>query len=120
MMRPRPRLKMATEAVLVSYCRCTYTCSNEVMLTFLGRLLKSSIFVVQKAAAPKNGEEFRQRSIGTIRISLATSYNVWQHREVFGLPIHLLTPHSQSRVWRQGRCLKIMENLSHADPTHQP
>ena len=35
--------------------------------------LKSSIFVVQKAAAPKSGVEFRQGSIGTIRSSLATS-----------------------------------------------
>ena len=41
----------------------------------LGRLLKSSIFVVQKAAAPKNGVEFRQRSIGALRSSLATSYD---------------------------------------------
>ena len=37
--------------------------------------LKSSIFVVQKAAAPKSGVEFRQGSIGTIRSSVATSYN---------------------------------------------
>ena len=35
--------------------------------------LKSSIFVVQKAAAPKNGVEFYQGSIGTTRSSLATS-----------------------------------------------
>ena len=35
--------------------------------------LKSSIFIVQKAAAPKSGVEFRQDSIGTIRNSLATS-----------------------------------------------
>ena len=35
--------------------------------------LKSSIFIVQKAAAPKSGVEFRQGSIGTIRSSLATS-----------------------------------------------
>ena len=38
--------------------------------------LKSSIFVVQKAAAPKNGVEFRQGSIGAIRSSLATPYDV--------------------------------------------
>ena len=38
--------------------------------------LKSSIFIVQKAAAPKSGAEFCQGSIGTIRSSLATSYNV--------------------------------------------
>ena len=36
-------------------------------------VLKSSILVVQKTAAPKNGVEFRQGSIGTIRSSLAAS-----------------------------------------------
>ena len=35
--------------------------------------LKSSIFIVQKAAAPKSGVEFRQESIGTIINSLARS-----------------------------------------------
>ena len=40
--------------------------------------LKSSIFDVQKAAAPKNIVEFRQSSTGTIRSSLATSYDVWR------------------------------------------
>ena len=35
--------------------------------------LKSSIFVAQKAAAPKSGVEFRQGANGTIRSSLATS-----------------------------------------------
>ena len=38
-------------------------------------VLKSPFFVVQKAAAPKTGVEFRQGSIGTIRSSLATSYD---------------------------------------------
>ena len=38
--------------------------------------LKSSILVVQKAAAPKNGVEFHQRPIGTIRSSLPMSYDV--------------------------------------------
>ena len=38
--------------------------------------LKSSIFIVQKAAAPKSGVEFRQDSIGTIRNRLATSCDV--------------------------------------------
>ena len=41
--------------------------------------LKSSIFVAQKAAAPKIRVEFRQGSIGTIKSSLATSYSVWQN-----------------------------------------
>ena len=36
------------------------------------KALKSSIFVVQKAAASKNGVQFCQGSIGTIRNSLAT------------------------------------------------
>ena len=44
-------------------------------------VFKSSIFVVQKATAPKNGVEFRQGSIGTIRSSLATSYDVWRRRQ---------------------------------------
>ena len=35
--------------------------------------LKSSIFVAQKAAAPKNGVKFCQGSNGTIRGILATS-----------------------------------------------
>ena len=34
-----------------------------------------------KATAPKNGVEFRQDSIGTIRSSLATSYDVWRRRQ---------------------------------------
>ena len=41
---------------------------------------RSSIFVVQKAAAPKSGVEFHQGSIGTISGSLATSYDVWRRR----------------------------------------
>ena len=43
-------------------------------------LLKSPIFVVQKAATPKIGVEFRQGSNGTIRSSLATQYDVAGHR----------------------------------------
>ena len=43
-------------------------------------VLKSLIFVVQKANAPKTGVEFRQASIGAIRTSLATSYDVWRRR----------------------------------------
>ena len=42
--------------------------------------LKSSIFVVQKAAAPKSVVEFRQGSNGTIRSSLAMSYDVSRRR----------------------------------------
>ena len=47
------------------------------------RLLKSSIFVVQKAATPKNGLEFCQRPIGAIRCGLATSYNDVQPHATF-------------------------------------
>ena len=42
--------------------------------------LKSSILVVQKAAAPKNGVTFCQGSIGIIRSSLAMSYDVSRRR----------------------------------------
>ena len=42
--------------------------------------LKLSIFVLQKAAAPKNVVEFRHSSIGTIRSILATPYDVWRPR----------------------------------------
>ena len=69
----------------------TFTiCLNEVVHLFdewvdhvvkelnVEEALKSSIFVVQKAAAPKNGIEFRQRSIGGIKHSLAASYNIWR------------------------------------------
>ena len=50
----------------------------------LGCLLKSPIFVVQKAAAPKNGVEFRQQSICAIRCSLAIAYDDTQ-RHTTGL-----------------------------------
>ena len=71
--------------------------------------LKSSIFDVQKAAAPKNIVEFRQSSIGTIRSSLATSYDVWRCRSYLESKFSVYTSptYSQNRVWRQARCLKI-------------
>ena len=43
-------------------------------------VLKSPFFVVQKAAAPKTGVEFRQGSIGAIRSCLATSYDIRRRR----------------------------------------
>ena len=46
-------------------------------------VLKSSIFVIQKAAAPKNGVEFRQGFNHTIRSSLATSCDVSGRRAMF-------------------------------------
>ena len=44
------------------------------------KALKSPIFVVQKAAAPKIRVEFCQGSNGTIRSSLATLYDVSRRR----------------------------------------
>ena len=38
-------------------------------------VFKIADFFVQKAAAPQNGAEFRQKSIGVIRYCLATSYD---------------------------------------------
>ena len=55
--------------------------------------LKSSIFVIQMAAAPKNGVEFRQGSNGTIRCSLATKY--------VGSQRHATLPYfDQSEAWK--------------------
>ena len=45
---------------------------------FLGHPLEPPIFVIQEAAAPKNWIEFHQKSIGTVRCSLATSYDVYE------------------------------------------
>ena len=50
-------------------------------------VLKSPIFVVQKAAAPKNGVEFCQGSNGTIRNILTTLYDV--ARLLLMVPIEL-------------------------------
>ena len=47
------------------------------------KALKSSIFVIQKAAAPKNGVEFCQGFNHTIRSSLATSCDVSGRRAMF-------------------------------------
>ena len=44
-------------------------------MILLGRILKSPTFVIQKAATPKNGVEFRQISIGVIRYCLSTLYD---------------------------------------------
>ena len=80
-------------------------------------VLNSSIFVVQKLALHQNGVEFRQQSIGDIRSSVATLYDVARRRATeskFSVYIlthslmHTLTD-SQSHVWRQARCLKIMQ-----------
>ena len=51
------------------------TNKTKVKSDWLDCLLKSPIFVVQKAAAPKNGVEFRHKSIGANRYCLATLYN---------------------------------------------
>ena len=50
---------------------------------WLGCILKSPIFVVQKkAAAPKNGVEFHQKSIDVIRYCLDTLYDNVRWREM--------------------------------------
>ena len=54
--------------------------TSSVATASLNQGLKLSIFDVQKATAPKSGVEFRQGSIGTIRGSLATPYDVWRRR----------------------------------------
>ena len=54
-------------------------------------VLKSLIFVVQKATAPKTGAEFHQGSIGAISSSLATSCNVWRRHSCTVKKIHTQT-----------------------------
>ena len=66
--------------------------------------IKSSIFVVQKAAAPKNGVEFRQRPIGDIRRSLATSHVVWRRRPK--IKTHELTDRLTNKVRHRARYLR--------------
>ena len=69
-------------------------------------VFKLSIFVIQKATAPKNGVEFRQGSIGTIMSILATSYDVWRHRQFSTnqRPRNYLTQHThthrESTYWQ--------------------
>ena len=62
--------------------------------------LKSSIFVVQKAAAPKNGVEFRHGSNNTIKSSLAMSYDVWR-RHVMSLAFNQSEAEKLSQINRQ-------------------
>ena len=50
---------------------------TKIKSDWLGRLLKSPIFVVQMAAAPKNGVKFRQKFICAGRCSLAMSFDEW-------------------------------------------
>ena len=67
--------------------------------------LKSSIFVIQKAAAPKTGVESCQSSIRTIR----SSYDVWRRRATSLLVIRKLTTHppTDNAVHRGPADLKI-------------
>ena len=58
--------------------------SFQGLLHFLGRLLKSSVFVVQKVTDPKNGLRFRHRSIGANRSSLGTSH--WRNPLWYYIP----------------------------------
>ena len=58
-----------------------------------------AIFVVQKTAAPKNGVEFCQKSIGAIRCSAATSCRDVSHHATF---VSLLT---NEKFWCVGGCV---------------
>ena len=69
----------------------------------LGCLLKSTIFVVQKAAAPKNGVEFCQKSIFVIRYFLATLYDDVRCR----LKFSVTNKQTNKATYRGGAHLKI-------------
>merc|ERR1712173_554569 len=63
-----------------SWCFLNGLLNHVVKELNVEEVLKSSILVVQKTAAPKNGVEFRQGSIGTIRSSLAASCDLVRRR----------------------------------------
>ena len=63
-----------TRCVSLHATKYTYATVFYKMI-LLGRILKSPIFVIQKAATPKNGVEFCQKSIGVIRYCLDTLYD---------------------------------------------
>ena len=64
----------------------------------LGRLLKSPIFVKQRAAAPKNGVEFCQKFLRAIRLSVATSYNDMR-RGATSVPLLTMGVHTHFSHW---------------------
>ena len=74
----------------------------------LGQLLKSSIFVVQKAAAPKNWVEFRQKSTKVVRCSLPISYHNWRRRV---MSLKLTGTDRQADRWKRPR----IESGFHSD-----
>ena len=69
-------------------------------------VLKFSILVAQRLALHQNGVEFLQLSIGDIRISLATTYDVVRRRSVLlknrlitnSLTNSLTHPHTKSHM----------------------
>ena len=59
-------------------------------------VLKLSIFVVQKLALHQNGVEFRQQSIGDIRSSVATLYDVVRRRATESKVLVYILTHSRT------------------------
>ena len=79
--------------------------SDTVRVVPEANVLKLSIFVAQRLALHQKGVGFRQLSIGDIRISLATSYDVVRRHAVLlknwlttHSPTHSPT-HSQSHIY---------------------
>ena len=70
-------------------------------------VLKLSIFVAQRLALHQNGVEFCQLSIGGIRISLDTSYDVVRHGAV--LLKNWLTTNSRTQVLTYSHTKSHME-----------
>ena len=66
--------------------------------------LNMSIFVVQKLALHQNGVEFRQQSIGDIRSSVATLYDVVRRRATESkFLVYILTHSRTHKVMYGGR-----------------
>ena len=79
-------------------------------------VLKLSIFVVQKLALHQNGVEFRQQSIGNIRISPATSKDVVRRRTMLlenWLITHTHTHAHTKPCIEAARCLKRQRRDCH-------
>ena len=70
-------LRLSHLSICLIFWGCLHFWGN---FHFRSSLLKSPIFVIQKAAAPKNGVEFCQNPICAVRCSLAMSCDDWQRR----------------------------------------
>ena len=92
--------------------RTTKSTRTKVENDWLGCLLKSPIFVKQKAVVSKNWVGFCQKSIGVIRCTLATSYDDVRRCLRFSSSDRQTNRQTNKTTYRGGAHLKIGKNLS--------